>query len=96
MNSSCAVQIDNPDNNSIYSSHLIYFLTMASHGEALALQVASESETSLASIPPQPTEPKQEVILASPKEIVLPEQRGSEATRDFKCKLPSVLCTILS
>ena len=89
MKTAHAVQINNPDNNSIYSSHLNYSLTMASHGEALALQVASESETSLASIPTQPTEPKQDVVLASPKEIVLPEQRGSEATRDFKCKLPS-------
>ncbi|RBR07092.1 uncharacterized protein FIESC28_10838 [Fusarium coffeatum] len=62
---------------------------MASHGEALALQVASESETSLASIPPQPIEPKQEVVLASPKEIVLPEQRGSESTRDFKYRQAS-------
>ncbi|KAI1050872.1 hypothetical protein LB507_009245 [Fusarium sp. FIESC RH6] len=57
---------------------------MASHGEALALQVTSESETSLTSIPPQPAEPKHEVILAPPKEIVLPEQSGSEASRDFK------------
>jgi len=67
---------------------------MASQGEALALQVASESETSLASVPPQPTEPKQEVVLASPKEIVLPEQRGSEVTRDFKCKLPSPILIV--
>ena len=77
---------NNPDSNHFHSSHHIYFLIMASHGEALALQVASESETSLASIAPQPTEPKQEVVFASPKEIALPEQRGSEATRDLKCK----------
>ena len=64
---------------------------MASQGEALALQVAPESERSLASIPPQPTEPKQEVVLPSPKEIVLPEQRGSEAARDFRCKLSSLI-----
>jgi hypothetical protein len=60
---------------------------MASHGEAVALQIASSSETSIASIPPQPTEEKNEVVLASPKEIQLPEQQGSEKTRDFRCML---------
>jgi hypothetical protein len=59
---------------------------MASYGEAVALQIASGSETSLNSIPPQPTEQKNEVVLATPKEIQLPEQRGSEKTRDLKCK----------
>ncbi|KAM0548231.1 hypothetical protein ACHAO7_006653 [Fusarium culmorum] len=57
---------------------------MASHGEALALQIASSSVSSVNSLPPQSMEPKNEVVLAIPKEIELPEQRGSEKTRDLK------------
>lgn len=59
---------------------------MASNGEALALQIASSLESSVNSLPPLAMAPKNEVVLATPKEIELPEQRGSEKTRDLKCK----------